>query len=77
MIYFLFSGSEVYPAGGADDFVGVFPSLEAAKAHFSDHPQEWAHIARFDGERLSIVCAFGPSWDSTRADVMAWHDCKD
>ena len=59
MTYLLFSGSEYYPAGGADDFAGAFPSIEAAKAHFAQHEREWAHIAAFDGRQLEIVCAYG------------------
>ena len=76
MQYFLFGGCENYPAGGADDFLGTFPTVEAAKAHIAAHPEEWAHIARFRDGRLSIVCAYGTTWE-TREGVLAWHDCKD
>jgi hypothetical protein len=77
MQYFLFGGSADYPAGGADDFIGVFPSIEAAKTHFDVHQQEWAHIARFEDNQLKIVCAFGTSYLLGREDVADWHDCKD
>ena len=76
-MYFLFSGSIDYPAGGADDFAGVFPSIQAAKAYFAEHPREWAHIAHFDGERLTIVCAYGPPGNGRREGVANWYDCRD
>ena len=77
MTYLLFSGSDYYPAGGADDFAGAFASIADAKAYFAEHPQEWAHIARFDGERLTIVCAYGTACPPGRPEVTAWHDCTD
>jgi hypothetical protein len=77
MTYLLFSGSEYYPAGGADDFAGAFPSIEAAKAYFAEHEREWAHIAAFDGRQLEIVCAYGTAWDPDRPGITAWHDCRD
>lgn len=54
MAYALFAGEDYYPAGGMDDFVGVFESVEAARARFSQGneperynetiPFDWAHI---------------------------------
>ncbi len=31
-MYFLFAGERYYPAGGMGDFVGVYPTIEAAVA---------------------------------------------
>ena len=77
MMYFLFSGCIDYPAGGADDFAGVFPSIQDAIAYFAEHPDEWAHIAAFDGRGLTIVCAYGALGEPGRAGVAAWHACTD
>ena len=76
MTYLLFSGCDQFPAGGAEDFAGVFPSIELAKAYFAEHQEEWAHIAVFADNRLTIVCAYS-SWEPTQAGVATWHDCKD
>lgn len=45
MAYALFAGSDYYPAGGMDDLVGVFESVEAARFAFAQADDcEWGHI---------------------------------
>lgn len=58
MQYLLFCGTVHYPSGGADDFAGAFATIADAKAYFAAHPAEWAHIATFDGTKMTIVCAY-------------------
>jgi hypothetical protein len=77
MAYLLFCGSEYYPAGGADDYVGAFDSIADAKEYLTAQPAEWAHIATFDGKRMQIVCAYGPTGEPGRPGVPDWHDCND
>ncbi len=77
MTYLLFCGNVDYPAGGADDYAGAFPTITAAKAYFADHPAEWAHSATFDGSHLQIVCAYGAGGEQGRTAATDWHDCHD
>jgi hypothetical protein len=45
MAYALFAGENYYPAGGVDDFVGVFESLIDAHNHAIHQVEfEWGHI---------------------------------
>ena len=76
-MYLLFSGADEYPAGGAEDFVGMFTSIQAAKAAFAAQPQDWAHIAVLERTGLSIVCSYGTTWEATQEGRAAWHDCTD
>ena len=77
MPYLLFCGSVDYPAGGADDFAGAFETIAEAKAYFAGHPAEWAHIASFDGARMTIECAYGEAGEPGRSGVLSWQDCRD
>ena len=45
MKYLLFAGSDCYPKGGVEDFVGSFDSIEAARDAAPN--DDWAHIACF------------------------------
>lgn len=49
----LFTGSFYYPSGGWDDFVGAFPSIEAAAAHSSVAGADWWQVV--DLRTLQIV----------------------
>lgn len=51
--YYLFAGSHYYPAGGANDLVGTFETLELvkqaidedkAKDDLNHYPWEWYHV---------------------------------
>ena len=50
--YLLFAGSRYYPAGGWEDFIGFFPTVEAAKKSAESKEGEgdgryifqWAHV---------------------------------
>jgi hypothetical protein len=45
MAYALFAGENYYPAGGMDDLVGVFESVEAARFAFAQADDcDWGHI---------------------------------
>lgn len=50
--YALFSGRKHHPRGGALDFVGWFPTIEAAKTAFLSHRHDWADITDEDLNRL-------------------------
>lgn len=49
--FFLFSGENYYPFGGADDLKGVYDTLEEAKKAFLKIKYyDWAHIMDIEGE---------------------------
>ena len=48
-MFALFAGHDYYPAGGWDDFRGVYESVEAAEAAFragdpDESRWEWGHV---------------------------------
>lgn len=43
-MFALFAGENYYPAGGWEDLVGLFPSLEAAQAARDEHEHDWYQI---------------------------------
>lgn len=50
--YLVFAGQNYYPGGGADDFVGSFTTLEAARVAWAQQKavrDAWAEIVTFDG----------------------------
>ena len=71
-MYLLFGGSEFYPSGGADDYMGSYEYVDQAKAAWAKHldgdkgEYKWAHIAETSLSPailgLPIVCEW---WHST------------
>ena len=55
MKYLLFAGDDYYPAGGMDDFRGVFDSVQLAKEHQETNGWNWAHVAMLDETGLRVV----------------------
>lgn len=60
MRFFLFAGETYYPAGGARDYRGSYPTLNAALVAFDRRAGEagwdWGHIAELtDSGQLVIV----------------------
>lgn len=52
-MYILFAGDQYYPAGGAEDFVGVYDTVDEAKTVVAKDAPDWAHIAHLeDGDFL-------------------------
>ena len=44
-MFALFAGADYYPAGGMDDLVGTFATVEEAQARFlGGYDYDWAHI---------------------------------
>ena len=60
MSHLLFAGNDYYPAGGAEDFIASFDSLEAAKtAHDPSqfkYDGGWANV--LDTESMQAVAFF-------------------
>jgi hypothetical protein len=53
--YMLFAGDDYYPAGGWDDFIGSFDSVEDAMASFPRDRYDWWHIVDATiGQEVSI-----------------------
>jgi len=48
MKYLLYTGDNYSQLGGAEDFRGMFDSLDEAKAQVSSPKYEWAHITTLD-----------------------------
>jgi hypothetical protein len=59
-MYFLFAGKNYYPDGGMQDLVGMFRSVEQARAFF-DNPgkDEDGYEIRFDWYQIATVDADG------------------
>jgi hypothetical protein len=62
--YFLFAGDRYYPAGGMNDFVGVFiGTLDAAKAEIialaRGNDNDWWQIAALNDYGVPVVLDFG------------------
>ncbi len=57
--FLLFGSDMYYPAGGWDDFVGDFDTLEQANAFGRNAAKDWVHIV--DTAQLEIVEAGTPS----------------
>jgi hypothetical protein len=64
-MYFLFAGEDFYPDGGMQDFIGTFPTLEAARRSATNPPKdedgwnlyqvEWYQIAQVvDGKLVEV-----------------------
>lgn len=56
--FLLFSGSEYYPSGGADDFRGAFATAKEAFDEANKpqkYPDDWYHVVRFTGETFVRV----------------------
>jgi hypothetical protein len=60
--YFIFAGSNFYPLGGMNDFIGSWNNVSAAivgaKANIKKIENDWAHV--WDSEERVII------WDSTK-----------
>ena len=52
-MFHLFAGDWYYPAGGVDDYVGGFTTIEDARDWGEDF--DWAQIAHVVGDRLVKV----------------------
>lgn len=66
--YFLFAWEDYKMGGGVRDFVGVFGSIEEAKA--ADRPYaDRAQIALFDGERFTILLDWTSRVDFPNGDM--------
>lgn len=60
MLYFLFAGETYYPAGGMEDLIGTFPTIDAALARVTTDSGEyeyfdWWHIATVLDDKLVTV----------------------
>lgn len=53
-MFILFTFDQWYPQGGAHDSIGVYKTLDEAKAAYVGD-REYAHIARVDDSALVIV----------------------
>jgi hypothetical protein len=51
--FFVFRGDTYYPAGGADDFVGAYPTLRSAELHAVG--TDWWQVAVIEGGTLKVV----------------------
>lgn len=60
--WILFTGSDYYPFGGAEDFESSHlskPSATSAAHHYlSLNPMSWAHVCRWDGQKFVDLEAF-------------------
>lgn len=57
-MFFVFAGRDLHPRGGANDCIGVEPSLEAAMdfCDWPDHPKwAWVHVATLISGRMTVV----------------------
>ena len=55
-MYFLFAGDNYYPGGGMQDLVGMFHTLEQARAWFENPPpDEDGHAIRYDWYQIAAV----------------------
>lgn len=74
--YLLFAGENYYPLGGWKDFVGSYPSVDAAKAilevprkdsmgYMTD--DDWAHIVH-EGKIVLSLAKDGGKWIETKED---------
>lgn len=61
MKYALFRGDNYYPAGGMDDFVGLFNSIEEAKGNDGG---DWAQIASVPDMKLVAYRDGSRGWQS-------------
>ena len=59
--FFLFSGSDYYPMGGAHDCDGAYSTIEDAKAAYSKK-LDWAHVATMKDGKMKVVF----SWPTYR-----------
>jgi len=53
MAYLTFAGDEYYPHGGMEDYKGVRPTIEGARALAEEAGGDWYHIA--DESTMKIV----------------------
>ena len=66
MAYALFAGADYYPAGGMDDLVGVFESVEAARFAFAQADDcTWGHIV--DTATFTKILMWGMVVEGKRA----------
>ena len=58
-MYMLFMGDYEFPAGGAADFVGTYPTLfdakEAALSIMGEEHFDWWHVAVLEDGRFNIL----------------------
>tara|TARA_R110000868_G_C10605534_1_gene740907 strand:- start:175 stop:342 length:168 start_codon:yes stop_codon:yes gene_type:complete len=54
-MYFLFAGDTYYPAGGMNDLVGTFASIDEARAAAVSEGYDWYHIATLVAGRMRVV----------------------
>ena len=65
MRYLLFAGEDYYPAGGFDDFVGSYDTMEQAKETSLDN-KNWAHIVSISVDGTIVQQAtkeYGEAWN--------------
>lgn len=63
--YFLFSYADSYPSGGAGDCIGVYATLEEAKAAAKDDPRtsrDTTEIAMIEGGQLVVMYWLDDTW---------------
>ena len=53
MKYILFAGDAYYPAGGAEDIVGIYGTKETAMAAFLACKSDWCHIYEIESGRIT------------------------
>lgn len=58
-MYMLFMGDRYYPAGGALDIAGIYPTLhdakEAALALMGETHYDWWHVATVVDNKIHII----------------------
>lgn len=66
-LYWLFAGDDYYPAGGINDFVGTFDTIEEAKdAFYALERHDWGHIVTVKKNGFTIVIE---TYDEIEGDV--------
>jgi hypothetical protein len=73
--YLLFGGDIYYPAGGADDFIAAFDTIEAAQAAAQGvyrGEYGWCAIAVWDGETLKNIMTADGGKDSIVWRSESW-----
>lgn len=65
--YLLFAGDYYYPAGGFNDFIGSFDSIDEAKQAYANC--DWVHIV--DSETEKIIARMTRSWINNK-NIITW-----
>jgi hypothetical protein len=67
----LFAGTNYYPGGGWQDFVGTFESLETLEARYSQSDYDWGQAVRFTGAETA-ECLWADEWRARLRGPGVW-----